>query len=204
MLCLAVLGTACGGRDYNYVGSASLNTFFRVPSTWTGYSQQDLLHLITAGADPGVSERFKFLAGFDASPDPSIQRVVHSASMSDHPVVVSWVEQLPEAVRDQVSLRSLRNTVFPVDQIANEGAGDILNYDTFTLPGGVHGSRTQFVVTGRNPTADAPPLEFSQIVAVDANTNLMYLLSVHCSPLCFQRYRTAIQNVLDSWTVKEH
>jgi len=197
---------ACG-TSYQYVGSATLNNVFRVPDGWSGYGKYDLLKAAGINSDAAAAGRFKFLQGYDANPsDPSIIHVLDTQKDTSYPVILAWVQQLGAANRDKFSLGSIRNALYQIDAHINDDTGDLLSYDgSLVLPGGLHGSKATYVITGPAPEANSypQPVEVSQVGVLNPSTNLFYYLSVRCSPQCFTQYHTTISEILNSWTVKE-
>lgn len=200
LIATAALASGCSASAYTYAGSARLNMVFRVPANWTSFSDRDVRDGLQLGRDPGLVGDYPFLMGFDASPTPAVQELL-SPQVRAYPSVVSWIRKLNPGRHDQMSLRTLRNAVYPVDQLRDDGAGDTLSYSTFSLPGGYWGNRVSFVIRG-TPTIGADALQFSQIAATDAHLTYQYLLIVSCSPECFARNRSQIAAILSSWRLK--
>jgi hypothetical protein len=194
--------SACGSASYTYAGSSQLKMVFRVPGSWTTFSANQVGSGLQLDRDPGFVKQYPFLVGFDASPQPSLQEVLAPLQAQRYPIVLSWIKKLNFGEHDQLSLRTLRNALYPVDTREDAGQGDTLAYSSFTLPGGYWGNRLTFVFRGTTPTGNALPLQFSQIAATDARSQYQYLLVVECSPDCFQQYRGAITDILNSWRLK--
>ena len=110
--------------------------------------------------------------------------MVDRLHVSPYPVVFSYVHALGPGERDSMSLRSLRNVRYPIDEYENQGEGYTLNYSSFGLTSGYWGNKLTFVI---RPNPTSPALEFTQIAAVDANAHYQYVLTVGCSPDCFLR-----------------
>lgn len=201
LVATAALASGCATSAYTYAGSSQLKMVFRVPAHWTGYSARDISSGLQLGRDPGFVGEYPFLAGFDASPTPAVQDLLSSQSLA-YPAVLSWVRKVNFGTHDQMSLRNLRNAVYPVDRIEDDGAGDTLNYSTFSLPGGYWGNKVSFVMRGTTPTTTTSPLQFAQIAATDVHLQYQYLLIVSCSPDCFARNRGQITDILNSWRLK--
>jgi hypothetical protein len=200
LIAVATLASGCAASGYTYVGSVRLNMVFRVPASWTTYSAQSVSDGLQLGRDPGLVGDYPFLMGFDASPTPAVQDLL-SPHVRAYPSAVGWIRKLDQGGHDQMSLRTLRNAVYHVDQLEDDGAGDTLSYSTFSLPGGYWGNKVSFVIKG-TPTAGADALQFSQIAATDAHLRYQYLLIVSCSPQCFARNRGQIADILNSWRLK--
>ncbi len=204
---VAIGATACGGLRYQYAGSASLNNVFRVPVGWRLYTKTDLLKTAGIDTDPAAVSRYKLLVGFDAGSDPSPVQVLDLSKTPSSPVVLAWIRQLGETNRDSFSLGSIRNALFPIDSHLNNDSGDLVSYNGRLLFGdGFHGSKATYVITGPNAdnSSHPEPVEVAQAGALDAATNLFYFIAVRCSPTCFNQYRSTIQEIVNSWIIKEH
>jgi hypothetical protein len=199
---VAALAAGCASPSHTYVGSSRYNMVFRVPTDWHSYSAHDLGQVLGASLDPSFGNTFPFMAGFDAAPDPSITDVTTPARLLDHPVVLGWIHKLGFGAHDQISLRTLRNVYYPVDQIEDNGSGSTVDYSSFTMPGGYWGNRLTFILRGNTPTTADKQLEFSQIAATDQKAQYEYVLIVSCSPDCFARNKAAIDDILSSWKLK--
>lgn len=198
-LVAVLLLSACGSSGYTYAGSSQLHVVFRVPGDWTVYPARDLAQAVGNVQDQSFAKQYPFLIGFDSSPQPNLERVVDPARISQYPAVMSYVHALGPGERDAVSLKSLRNIRYPVDQLESEGAGSTISYSSFGLTGGFWGNKLTFVIRS-SPTS--PALEFSQVAAVDAKLQYEYVLVVACSPDCFVRSHGAITDILNSWRLK--
>jgi hypothetical protein len=196
-----IVSSACS-TPYIYAGSAQLKMVFRVPGSWTAYSSREMGDALAAVLDSSFAGQYPFLAGFDGAPDPSLQDVINPGRLLNYPVVISWVRTLPPGARDQLSLRALRNALYPVDQIESDGSGQTISYSSFSLPGGYWGNKITFVIRGTTPTTAGSALELAQIAATDAGAKYQYVLIVSCTPDCFARNKGAIDDVLNSWRLK--
>lgn len=202
VLALAAVALSACSSPYIYTGSAQLKMVFRVPGDWTAYSSRDVGDKLAAVLDPSFAGQYPFLAAFDAAPDASLEDVINPGRLVDYPVVLSWVRTLPAGMRDQMSLRTLRNSLYQVDRIEDEGSGHTVSYSPFSLPGGYWGNKIRFVIRGTTPTTAGSALEFSQIAATDADAKYQYVLIVSCTPDCFARNKGAIEDILNSWRLK--
>jgi hypothetical protein len=201
-MAIAALASGCAAPSHIYVGSSRYKMVFRVPSTWKSYSARDVGLVLGRAQDPTFGSAFPFLAGFDAAPNPEVTDLTKPERLLDHPAVLSWIQQLPYGAHDQLSLQALRNAYYNVDQAIDQGIATQLAYSAFTLPGGYWGNKTSFVLQGQTPTASGKNLEVSQIAATDQRAQYEYVLIVTCSPDCFARNRSTINDILSSWRLK--
>ncbi len=198
---MATLASGCATPSHTYVGSSRYKMVFRVPSTWKSYSARDLGLVLGTAQDPTFGSTYPFLAGFDAEPSPEVTDLTAPGRLLNQPAVLSWIRKLPYGAHDQLSLQALRNVYYNVDQALDQGIATQVAYSAFTLPGGYWGNRTRFIVQGQTPTSGGN-LEVSQIAATDQRAQYEYVLIVSCSPDCFSRNRTAIDDILSSWRLK--
>ena len=60
-------------------------------------------------------------------------------------------------------------------------------------------------ITGPAPTVNSFPqsVEVQQAGALDPPTSLFYFVAVRCNLTCYQHNRATIDQIVNSWTVKE-
>jgi hypothetical protein len=194
----AVLLTGCAGSGFTYVQSSANKTYFKVPEDWQVYDKDQVLGLdrrrpSQPQADPGL----KYLAVFDADPNPSLE---HDLQTATSPFGVVKVRQLSPEERDTFSLQSLRNEVVPIDDILEQEVGQIqlIQEPESIVKGGLRGSRLVYTVVTDNGS-----FTVDQTGLVDASTNMLYFFIVGCESECFAENRRTISEVADSWTIKE-
>jgi len=116
------------------------------------------------------------------------------------------VQSLPFQVRDQLSLHSLRNVVYPLDQLLNANAAEILSIKDIVLEGGLHGNRIDYdvVLQGLSNVATlSGVIRVTQIAVVDPATTKLYMFTIRCESHCYRDNKTLLDQIADSWTVKE-
>jgi hypothetical protein len=195
----AMLLSACGTSDFTYAGSTQLNVVFRVPGNWTEFTSRDLATASGNVRDQTFTAKYPFLIGFDASPDPNVQRIASASAIAEYPTVLSFVQTLAPAQRDTMSLRTLRNAWYNVDQLENDGTGQTVSYSSFSQKDGYWGNKFTFVI---RPTPTGPAVQFTQLAATDVASKYEYVLLIRCSPDCFARNQGAITDVLNSWRLR--
>jgi hypothetical protein len=124
-----------------------------------------------------------------------------------YPVVLARVEKLSKATRDQFSVASIRNAVYPVDQLLQNDAADILSYKEIVVSGGYHGVRMVYNLSlagNLNVVQGNQVMRVIQIGLVDPATSLLYLLVVRCSTDCYKHNQTSIDQIASSFTVRAH
>lgn len=195
-VCLA----ACAGTGYQYVKSSENHTYFKVPDNWKLYDEDTVLNALksTMSSDEISQARDNsWTTIFDASPDPSIQHVANSDSA--YPVGRAIVQTLSPDSADSVSLQSLRNLFFDVDTALDNGTAHVTSYDLVEFDGGFHGSH----LVARIDTKKGS-VSFNQVAVIDQASSKVYAISVSCSTGCYDKYESKIDNVVDSWTVKDN
>lgn len=192
---------ACGAPRYHYVKNTSEQTFVRVPHDWTLYDEDELL--ATSEESPEAKEQFKQLTwsvAFDASPKPSL---AHVLSVADHPTGLVQVRRLLPSQRDTFSLSDLRSVLLRFDPLSDEAqqeeAVEVLRSRDVTRPGGLHGS--ELLLNLRTP--DGEVVKWHQVALVDSRVSKVHLLAVSCEDACYNANRKVIDEVIDSWKVKE-
>jgi hypothetical protein len=194
----AVALAGCAGTGYHYVKSSEDHTYFKVPDSWKLYSQQDLLdHSPLTKDEKDKQLATSWLTVFDASPKPSIAHV--TGSKPAFPIGKAIVLHLSDADNDQVSLTSLRNLFFTVDDAVNANAATVLTYDPVNLDGGFHGAHLIVRYTQKNTS-----ITLNQIAVLDQQTHKIYALAVSCTSECYDKQQSKIEKVVASWTVKDN
>jgi hypothetical protein len=203
---LGVLLSACASSEFSYVSSSDRNAYFKVPSDWKYFDKRDILVASGQSLSAETNRQLSWLIAFDAAPKPSLDHVINIAEASEHPVITARVQTLPAQVRDQLSLGGLRNWVYPVDRLVQANAGEIVSYKDVALPGGLHGNRITFDVVLQgisNPAGGGSVIRVTQIAVIDRATSKLYLFMARCESHCYRDNKTLLDQIADSWTVKE-
>ena len=202
----AVLGSACASSGLSYVSSSDRNAYFKVPSNWHFFDKRFIMVASGESLSAESDRQLPWLIAFDADPHPSISHVINIADATKFPIIMARVQALPFQVRDQLSLNSIRNWVYPIDRLIQANAGEVLTYKDVVLPGGLHGSRITYDVAPEglsNPTSGSSVIRVTQIGVVDPATNKLYLFVIRCESHCYRDNKSLIDQIVDSWTVKE-
>src|SRR6266498_5386467 len=205
-IALAVLVSACGSSSLSYVSSSDRNAYFKVPSNWRFFDKKYILVASGQSLSAESNRQLSWLIGFDADPHPSVQHVIDITNAAKYPVVTARVQSLPAQVRDELSLGAIRNWVYPVDRLVQANAGEVLTYKDVVLPGGLHGSKITFDVILQgisNPASGSNVIRVTQIGVADPATRKLYLFMIRCESHCYRDNKTLIDQIVDSWTVKE-
>jgi hypothetical protein len=196
---LLLLLAACSGTGFQYVTSSETNTFFKVPSDWRLYDEEDVFTNTVSGLSPQQRERSRaaqWIEAFDASPDPSIDHVLNPGAK--HPAGFARVRVIQSDERDDFSLNSLKNEVFQLDDLDGANRLEVISSDDVVLDSGVHGTKMVY-----NLRTGGDFFTVNQTALVDPETRLLYVFMIGCQADCYVDNESLIQQVADSWTIKE-
>jgi hypothetical protein len=223
---LAFLLTACSGSGYHYVANKGDHTYFKVPEQWKLYDGHAVVGQLSSlsAQDKQQLLATSWFTGFDASPKPSAGHVISLGT--SYPSGRAEVQQLGPESADTMSLQTLRNIVYDVDGASSStgsssgGGGsssggsssggsssgtaasaattNLLQYQQITRPGGFHGIHMVVQIT-----AGPDSTTLNQIALLNPATTKVYVLYVSCSSTCYDKYQSKIEQVIDSWTVKD-
>lgn len=194
VLAAAILAS-CGDSGFTYVSSSSNNTYFKVPEGWRVFDTEEVVGRLT---DPRAATSYRFVAVFDADPSPAVDRDLKTAT---HPFGIAQVRALTSLERDEYSLQKLRNEIVPLDTILNEDPDSIDLLETpepVTLDNGLAGARHVYTIH-----SDEGAWTVHQTGVVDPQTSLVYFFIVGCQEQCYAGNESIINEVADSWTIKE-
>lgn len=195
----AVLVTAgCAGSGYSYQANKDEKLYFKLPDDWTVYDTNDLLE-----SNPAAAERM-WVRGFVGGA-ASIDAVFTASNTEPRGYV--QILKLDTLERDGLSLATLRATNFgddpttgkpidPLEAAAADPGGrfQVLAYDDVVLDG-PHGVHLRVADREFGGIID-------QTVLVDKATTKRYVLSIGCSPECFDEHQDEIEAVISSWTLE--
>jgi hypothetical protein len=196
----AVLASACASTGYDYVKNSEDRTYFKVPDSWKVYDEEEVFDLTTEGLsddEKEVARELFWAVRFDGAPKPSIE---HLAGPYKHPTGLAEVQDLLQEESDAMSLSTLRNLYFPIDEAEIAGDGTVLAYEPIELDGGFHGVH----IVGRLLIDDkGTEVTFSQNAVLDQSTSKLFAFIVFCTSECYSDNEEQIDRVVDSWTVRE-
>lgn len=199
--------SACGGGDtFTYVSSTDGKAYFKVPPGWEFFDKRDILVASGQSLSAATNEQLPWLIAYDAAPDPSLDNILSLGTAPEHPVIFARVQVLPFAQRDGLSLGAIRNAFYPVDQLVQMNAAELLSYEDIVLEGGLHGNRVVYDIIPQGVTGVASGnsvIRVDQTGIVDAGTRTLYLFVIRCESHCYRDNKPLIDAIADSWTVKE-
>jgi hypothetical protein len=191
----AVLLVSCEGTGFRYPQNTETRTFFKVPEAWALFGEEELFPEGAAGGDDPIL----WAVGFAADPGDRPAELFDLAH--DRPRGLAVVYRFTAEERDNVSLRAIRNTLIPVDQIAEQQPErlQVLSASDVVVEGGIHGNHLVFSVE----SATGEMLTVNQIGLVDPETENLYFFAIGCLADCYRANRSLIEQIAGSWTVKE-
>ncbi len=201
------LSSCSAASGFQYVSSSDRRAYFKVPYNWTFYDKRDILVASGQSLSAISNQQIAWLIGFDSDPDPSLDHVLDITQPPLYPVIEARVEQLNFQSRDQVALGSLRNVVYPVDQLERSNQAEILSYEDVVTDDGYHGSTMVYDIIlggGSRVMLGNAVIRVNQTALLDPATQKLYLFTIRCESHCYQANKALIDQIAQSWTVKEH
>ena len=202
--CIAAAAIALGGcasSGVAYVKSGEVErsertAFFKLPADWGQFDEEEFLGRRAEDISEEQLDALRnsqWVLVFDAAPEPSLD---HLGPEADHPTGFAQVRALPPGESDY-SAESLREEVFPIEQLTEEDGFTLIEDKDMAFPGDIQGSRVTFSFE-----VDDEVVTVDQIGAFDPNTKVVYLLVVSCNSRCYEGRRDEIDRIMKSWTVE--
>jgi hypothetical protein len=198
-LSFIVLAASCSGSGYQYVKDSSSTAFFKLPTAWALYDEDQILNSDTVTLSPQSQQSVAqalWMVAFDANGTPSLTHVLSAGS--EQPAGFAQVRPLGSEERDTFSLSTIRNALFDVDGTSGTTGVELLSSSDVVLDGGFRGLHLEF-----NVPEGSDYLTVNQIGVVDPQTSTLYLFAIGCEAHCYVDNQDAIDQVAGSWTVKE-
>jgi hypothetical protein len=212
----AVLLAGCTS-GYTYVTNNKTKTYFKIPDQWRLFDENEIFASQIQGLSPqteAAARQALWMVAFDSDPHPSLDHLFQLSTRCDlvrptsgsalpvgcYPEGFAQVRPLSDAQRDSLSLGSLRNAIFPIDELMTQDpqSVEVLTQKDIVLPTGFHGS--QYVM---NVKRDDVFLTINQTALVDPATRMLYLFAIGCEAHCYLEHQKTIDQIVQSWTVKE-
>lgn len=202
---LALTVAACAPSGFRYVEVGSDDVVFKVPDGWD-------VRVLDDGSTPEPTDRLPPLGSGrpgpriwtvaldgDPAPDPGH---LETPERLDHPAGFATVMELTFEQSQQISLSDIRFSPFteigdPVFEAFSNDQLELVSFDEIVRDDGVRGSRFVY-----NVLRD-PPVTVGQIALVDNANRHLYRLTLYCRSTCFREHKDLIDEIMDSWTVKE-
>jgi hypothetical protein len=208
---VAALLAGCGQQKYHYVKNSEHQVYLKVPRDWPQIGEGDLdkAEQEIAG-DPGpetakLVRQSVWSVAYEDSAQPTVERIF-GAKPLEGPVVYTQVREIPPALRGDVSLNTLRDTYLPVTSEAREAATargltlsgfELLQDEVVTPAKGVRGVHVRYGYTlaGQQQTFDVTAL-------MNDDASAVYKLIVRCTVQCFSERGRELNEIIDSFTVR--
>jgi hypothetical protein len=196
---LVVLAASCSGSGYQYVKDSTSTAFFKLPTDWALYDEDQILDSDLVSLSPQSQQSVAqaiWMVAFDANGNPSLAHVLSSGS--EQPAGFAQVRPLGSEERDTFSLSTIRNALFDVDGSSGTAGVELLSASDIVLAGGYRGVHVEF-----NVPQGGDYLTVNQLGVVDPQTSTLYLFVIGCEAHCYLDHQDAIDQIANSWTVKE-
>jgi hypothetical protein len=179
-----------GCASTKVVGSAALRFSVEFPSGWKVFNKAYI-------SQQGVLAPPLYIAIASDSPHP---RAGDLDKATPYPWAVVEVNDLSAASGAQLSLESLNDQLFNVDQMASDGESvQELVPPQMVVKGSLRGISTSFAI----PTVSGAIEDYKETSWVNSATNRVWIFAVGCSPSCFQADQFAINRVMGSFNVQD-
>ena len=96
------------------------------------------------------------------------------------------------------SLSSLRNEEFEIDKLVRRQQLELLSEEEVSLDSGVNGVHLVF-----NVRQGPEFITVNQTALKDPQTRVLYLFLIGCQADCYESNQGTIDEVVNSWTIKE-
>jgi hypothetical protein len=202
---LAIALSGCFGSSFAYISHVNngLELYFKVPSQWKIFSAKQLVEATNGPLSQtqiNQIEEGTWETSFSSAPHPSIKQLIDESSK--YPNGVVFARQLTETERDSFSLAAMRSEILgedPLNVSSSSSPFNVLSYQEFTWPGGIRGSKLVTDIAQSSGLVET----FAQVIATDPNTNYVYGIGISCTASCWGPNQGLINQVLNSWKVKE-
>ena len=201
----AALLAGCGISGFSYVShrdSTGAVSYFKVPSDWTLYQAKQILestngHLTTSQITQIEAGNWTEL--FAGGPHATLSEARSIASAQ--PTGVVSVRRLDPGEADGYSWASLRTEILSADPLNPPHTNPyvVLTNNPFTRTGGLRGGH--MVVDIKLNSGLVATL--NQVALVNQATEWVYVFGVSCTASCYGSHQGLINQVVNSWAVKE-
>ena len=200
---LALILSGCqitsGVQYVSHRSPDGVDLYFKVPTGWSVFDTKQVLEAQNGRLGP---TQLKQISGGEwletMSPRPGVTAKSSLGIGRRYPTAFVQSRELGDTERDDLNFSAMRSEFLPTDPLTATSGYEVLNYNEFSLAGGIHGIK--MIV---NITTTTPVVTWGQITAVDANTDYIFSIVVGCEASCWGENAGALTNLLDSWTLKE-
>lgn len=198
-LAVALLLSACSTSGFQYVSSAETNTVFKLPEKWTLFTEDDVFRFRPPEVSPqqeAANRASQWVMAFDGASKPTLTHLF--SADSTEPAGYAKVRVLSEEERAAYSLSSLRNEEFEIDKLVRRQQLELLSEEEVSLDSGVNGVHLVF-----NVRQGPEFITVNQTALKDPRTRVLYLFLIGCQADCYESNQDTIDEVVNSWTIKE-
>jgi hypothetical protein len=198
-LAVALLLSSCSTSGFQYVSSAETNTVFKVPEKWTLFSEDDVFRFRPPEISPqqeAANRASQWVMAFDGASQPTLTHLFNADSTE--PAGYAKVRILSDEERAAYSLSSLRNEEFEIDKLVRRQQLELLSEEEVSLDSGVNGVHLVF-----NVRQGPEFITVNQTALKDPQTRVLYLFLIGCQADCYESNQGTIDEVVNSWTIKE-
>ncbi|MBO0713771.1 MAG: hypothetical protein J2P59_03360 [Acidimicrobiales bacterium] len=200
-IALAGCGNLSGYQYLNHRQSSGSDLYFKLPSGWTVFNQQQIIDAANGRLNKSQVQQIAgsgWLTTFVGSGRASVgQSTLINGS---HPSGIVEARPLSPQDQDGLSFSTLRTELLPSDPLnpPNPDPYQVLNYSTFTRPGGLRGNKMVVDIKDQSGAVST----FNQVAMVDSQTQWLYLIAVSCKASCYASNQGLINQIIQSWNVK--
>jgi hypothetical protein len=199
---LAGCGSLSGYQYLHHRQSSGSLLYFKLPSGWTVFDQQQIIDAANGQLNKSQVQQIEgsgWLTTFVGSSRASVAESTLINGSSPSGIVEA--RQLSAQDQDNMSFSTLRTELLPSDPInpPNPNPYQVLSYSTFTRPGGLRGNKMVVDIKDQSGAVST----FNQVAMVDSQTEWLYLIAVSCKASCYAANQGLINQVIESWNVKE-
>lgn len=206
---LIVAGALVAGcanvSGYQYLShrqSTGSDLYFKLPNHWKVFTQQQVIEQANGPISKSQLKQIEgegWLVTFVGTPHGTVgeSNVINGS----HPTGIVEAMRLSPSSQDSISFATLRTELLSNDPLnpPSPDPYEVLNYSTFTRPGGLWGNKMEVDIKGSNGAVAT----FNQVAMVDLKNSWLYLIAVSCKATCYAANQSLINQVLKSWNVKE-
>lgn len=207
LVAVALVLSGCLSSGYTYLSHTTSADhtvlYFKLPSNWVRYSfSKDIkaangaLNQTQVSQIQGARWYVSFAGNKTAKPN------LFSNLAAKYPQGIAFVAALDENSRDSFSLAAMRAEILgedPLSQSSGSSPFTVLSYNEFTKTGGIRGSKLVTDIADRGGLTDT----YAQVVEVDPNTNYVFAIAIACRASCWGPNEGTIDQILNTWNVKE-
>jgi hypothetical protein len=195
-LCALVVAS-CGSAKYEYLSDDDVGVYIKVPNDWTVIGEDQILDgLGLSPANLAAWKRFGWAVNAASravrQPDGQVAVDLHQ------PWLEILVQPLTRDEHDVISNAAMENAITSLQQLPADQY-DLLTSGSVVLDGGFHGIQREFELRG----SDGTYTHHLELVVTNPQSSRIYMLSIVCTPECFDQYSGDISEVYGSWTIKE-